>query len=218
MNFLEQYKLKSLLFPAFLLLIAILAFGLLIPELGFYWDDWPIIFLAQQGTPELLSEFFSYIRPLSYWTYSVTIPVLGVSPLHWHIFFFLLRLSAAILLWLILRMLWPKAERVAQMASVLFLVYPSFSQSSIAVAYSQHFIVYNLFLFSLYAMLRALRSQGKRWVWLGLAILSGIAHLFTMEYFAGLELVRPLILLVWFYTPNTSVKTAVMRAIRLWLH
>ncbi|HRN50955.1 MAG TPA: hypothetical protein PLC52_05550 [Anaerolineales bacterium] len=217
MNFLEQYKLKSLLFPAFLLLIAILAFGLLIPELGFYWDDWPIIFLAQQGTPELLSEFFSYIRPLSYWTYSVTIPVLGVSPLHWHIFFFLLRLSAAILLWLILRMLWPKAEQVAQMASVLFLVYPSFSQSSIAVAYSQHFIVYNLFLFSLYAMLRALRSQGKRWVWLVLAILSGIAHLFTMEYFAGLELVRPVILLVWFYTPNTSVKTAVMRAIRQWL-
>lgn len=217
MNFVEQYKLKSLLFPAFLLLIAVLAFGLLIPELGFYWDDWPIIFLAQQGSPELLSEFFSYIRPLSYWTYSVTIPVLGVSPLHWHIFFFLLRLSAAILLWLILRMLWPKAERVAQMASVLFLVYPSFSQSSIAVAYSQHFIVYNLFLFSLYAMLRALRSQGKRWVWLVLAILSGIAHLFTMEYFAGLELVRPLILLVWFYTPNTSVKTAVMRAIRQWL-
>ncbi len=217
MNFVEQYKLKSLLFPAFLLLIAVLAFGLLIPELGFYWDDWPIIFLAQQGSPELLSEFFSYIRPLSYWTYSVTIPVLGVTPLHWHIFFFLLRLSAAILLWLILRMLWPKAERVAQMACVLFLVYPSFSQSSIAVAYSQHFIVYNLFLFSLYAMLRALRSQGKRWVWLGLAILSGIAHLFTMEYFAGLELVRPLILLVWFYAPNTSVKTAVMRAIRQWL-
>ncbi|MCW5875068.1 MAG: hypothetical protein KIS88_10525 [Anaerolineales bacterium] len=217
MYFLEQHRLKALFFPAFLFLIAILAFGLLIPQLGFYWDDWPIIFLAQQGSPELLSEFFSYIRPLSFWTYSVTIPILGVTPLHWHIFFFLLRLSAAIFLWLILRMLWPKAEQMAQMASVLFLVYPSFSQSSIAAAYSQHFIVYNLFLFSLYAMLRALRSQGKRWVWLLLAILTGIAHLFTMEYFAGLELARPLILLAWFYTPGTSFKAAVKSAIRQWL-
>lgn len=209
---------KHLPFPLFQALIAILAFGLLIPQLGFYWDDWPMIFLAEQGSAELLKEFYSYIRPLSFWAYSVTFPVLGVTPLHWHIFLLALRILTAVQLWLTLRLLWPRAERIAAMASALFLVYPSFSQGPIAVAYSQHFIVYNLFLFSLYAMLRSLQAQKTRWVWLSLALFSTLAHLFTMEYFAGLELVRPLILLAWFHNKKrSSLKEALLDAGREWL-
>lgn len=209
---------KYLPFPFFQALIAILAFGLLIPQLGFYWDDWPIIFLAEQGSAELLRGFYSYIRPLSFWTYSITLPALGVTPLHWHIFLLALRILAAVQLWLTLRLLWPRAERIAAMASALFLVYPSFSQGPIAVAYSQHFIVYNLFLFSLYAMLRSLQAQKTRWIWLSLAIFSTLAHLFTMEYFAGLELVRPLILLAWLHNKKgSSPREAILHASRQWL-
>ncbi len=29
--------------PLALLVLLILSFGLLIPQLGFYWDDWPVI-------------------------------------------------------------------------------------------------------------------------------------------------------------------------------
>lgn len=204
-------------FPLFQTLIAVFAFGLLIPQLGFYWDDWPMIFLAEQGSGELLREFYSYIRPLSFWTYSITFPILGVTPLHWHIFLLLLRILTAVQLWLILRLLWPRAERIAAMASVLFLVYPSFSQGPIAVAYSQHFMVYNLLLFSMYAMLRSLQAERMRWLWLSLAILAAFAHLFTMEYFAGLELVRPLILLAWFHRQGASLKGSIIKAGRQWL-
>lgn len=208
---------KYLPFPLFQALIAILAFGLLIPQLGFYWDDWPMIFLAEQGSAELLKGFYSYIRPLSFWTYSVTFPILGVTPLHWHIFLLILRLLTAVQLWLILRLLWPRAERIAAMAGILFLVYPSFSQGPIAVAYSQHFVVYNLFLFSLYAMLRSLQVRSARWAWMGLAILAALAHIFTMEYFAGLELVRPLILLIWFHKQGSTLKTSAVKAALQWL-
>lgn len=207
---------KYLPFPFFQALIAVLAFGLLIPQLGFYWDDWPMIFLAEQGSPELLRDFYSYIRPLSFWTYSVTFPVLGVTPLHWHIFLLVLRLLTAVQLWLTLRLLWPRAERIAAIAGVLFLVYPSFSQGPIAVAYSQHFIVYNLFLFSLYAMLRSLQGERKSWGWLCLALLASLAHLLTMEYFAGLELVRPLILLTWFHKQGSSLKKSLIKTGRQW--
>ncbi|MCW5888879.1 MAG: hypothetical protein KIT07_12235, partial [Anaerolineales bacterium] len=210
-------KFKKLPFPLFLVLIAIAAFGLLIPRLGFYWDDWPLILLAQEGSPELLRGFFSYIRPLSFWTYSLTMPILGVTPLHWHLFFLGLRILAAAQLWLTLRTLWPRADQLAGMASLLFLVYPSFSQGSIAVAYSQHFIVYNLCIFSLYAMLRSLSAQPRRNLWRALAILAAIAHLFTMEYFAGLELLRPLLLLVWFYPRHGSFKQSLLSAARQWL-
>ncbi|MBX3003208.1 MAG: hypothetical protein KF828_04565 [Anaerolineales bacterium] len=210
-------KFKKLPFPLFLVLIAIAAFGLLIPRLGFYWDDWPLIFLAQEGSPELLRGFFSYIRPLSFWTYSLTMPVLGVTPLHWHLFLLGLRIVAAAQLWLTLRTLWPRADQLAGMASLLFLIYPSFSQGSIAVAYSQHFIVYNLCIFSLYAMLRSLSAQPRRNLWRALAILAAIAHLFTMEYFAGLELLRPLLLLAWFYPRRGSFKQSLLSAARQWL-
>ena len=33
--------------PLFMLLVAILAFGLMIPGLGFYWDDWAKILVSR---------------------------------------------------------------------------------------------------------------------------------------------------------------------------
>jgi hypothetical protein len=67
--------------PAILLAAVFISFGLLIPFLGFYWDDWPVIYMTHtQGTAGFW-DFYQYDRPISAWTYIVFSPILGTRAL-----------------------------------------------------------------------------------------------------------------------------------------
>lgn len=180
--------------PFALLVLCLVSFGLLIPWLGFYWDDWPVIYLARLGEAARFWEFYAFDRPFSAWTYLLTVPLLGTHPLPWHIFTLLLRWLTAAGMWWSLVGLWPHRRTQVTWMALLFTIYPVFTQQSIAVAYSQHWISYALYFLSIGAMIKAWRTP--RWFWplTALALLSSGLHLFTMEYFLGLELLRPAIL------------------------
>lgn len=177
-----------------LLLLLLVAFGLLIPSLGFYWDDWPVILLAHFPDRGGFWAFYAYDRPFSAWTYLLTLPWLGVTPWHWHGFTLVLRWLMVVTFWGVLRQLWPHHARQATWAALLFAVYPSFTQQSIAVAYSQHFLTGLLFMLSCLAMLMAVRRPRYALPLTVLALLTQGLHLATMEYFLGLELLRPWLL------------------------
>lgn len=180
--------------PVLSLGVLVAAFGLLIPQLGYYWDDWPLIFLSQTQGAEGFVEFLAFDRPASAWMYLLTMPLLGTRPIVWHIFALLLRWLAVLAFWQLLRTLWPQKERQTGWMALLFAVYPVFFQQSIAVVYSHVWLLYLIFFVSMLAMLRAQRQ--RFWVWTGIALLTQLLHLFTIEYFAGLELLR--VLLLWF--------------------
>ncbi len=183
--------------PFALSFITFIGFGLLIPWLGFYWDDWPVIYLTKtQGTAGFW-DFYQYDRPFSAWTYVLFTPLLGTTPLAWHIFTFLLRWLTAVFLWGSLRQVWANKPLQVFWVAVLFAVAPIFTQQSVAVAYSQHWLCYLLFFCSVYFMLRALRETRKFYFFTVLAVFTSLVQMFTMEYFLGLELLRPVIL--WFY-------------------
>lgn len=177
--------------PFALLIPLILAFGLLIPWLGFYWDDWPVLLTSQLQGAEGFLEFYQYDRPVSAWTYIVTMPLLGQHPVAWHIFTLLLRWLTTACLWWTLVGLWPQRRSLATWTAALFAVYPVFTQQSIAVAYSQHWICYLLYTFSMGAMVQAWRQPRRAGLLTALALLAALLHMFTMEYFVGLELLRP---------------------------
>jgi hypothetical protein len=184
--------------PLAALLLLILAFGLLIPWLGFYFDDWPVILIARLQGARGFWDFYQYDRPLSAWSYIVTAPILGVSPLPWHIFTLLVRWSAVVGMAWCLRGLWPERARRAAWSlagmALLFAVYAAFDQQPIAVAYNQHWISYALYFLSLGAMIQSVRQPSKFWPFTLLSMGSAILHLLTMNYFLGLELLRPLVL------------------------
>ncbi|MEX2162264.1 MAG: hypothetical protein WD751_10160 [Anaerolineales bacterium] len=198
------------------MLVCLLAFGLLIPQLGFYWDDWPVILMAKQGDASVLQEFYSYDRPFSYWTYQLTLPLLGADPQAWQLFTLVLRAITAILMYRTLVAMWPGRRFTTAAAALLFAVYPSFLQQNISVAYSQHFISYGLFFLSTWAMLRAQDDKGRYWVWTPIALVSAGLHLATMEYFAGLELARPLLLFFTFREQGRPNKDSWRLAFRRW--
>jgi hypothetical protein len=203
--------------PLALLALLVISFGLFIPLLGFYWDDWPVILTGRlQGAAGFL-RFYEHDRPVSAWTYILTFPLLGSRPVVWHVFSLLLRWLTSAALWWVLIRIWPRQQREAAWAAFLFAVYPVFTQQSIAVAYSQHWICYLLYFSSLGAMVQAHRTERLRLPLTLLSVSTALLHLLTMEYFAGLELLRPLLLWVLASEQPGSRRQRIMVVVRRWL-
>jgi len=217
-------KIKLLVFqgwtvPLALLALAAASFGLLIPRLGLYWDDWSQLLVSRLYGLSGYWPYFASDRPLSAWTHILLVPLLGVNPLHWQIFTLGLRwLTACAMVWAFCA-LWPNARRQVVFAAFLFLVYPAFTQQSDAVAYHQHWLQYLIFFISIGAMIQSVRwrSQPRRaGAYTALALVTLALHCSITEFFSGVELVRPLLL--WFLVSPTesSPRRRLVKTLRLY--
>ena len=100
---LNKINIDDKVVPVIFLLLVIASFGLLIPKLGFYWDDWPVIFMTQNQGNAGFWAFYQYDRPFSAWTYILAAPILGTRPIGWHIFSLILRWLTVVFAWLALQ-------------------------------------------------------------------------------------------------------------------
>jgi hypothetical protein len=196
--------------PISLLLVCIVSFGSLASKLGFYWDDWTIAYYIHFLGPSSFREAFAVDRPLLSWVYMMTTSLLGISPTNWQVLAIVARWLTCVALWWTLKGLWPNKTFQITAITLLFAIYPGFQQQYIAITYGNGFIVYAIFLVSLGAMVwafrRSLQDVDSRWFWplyLTSIALTGYS-LFTVEYFVGLELLRPAIL--WIILRKTIAK------------
>lgn len=227
-RFLHRLSFDSRYFPVFLLLITVLGFGLLIPWLGFYWDDWAKILVSRLWGPGAYFAYYASDRPASSLTHILFTPLVGEAPIGWHLLVLALRwLSTWAMFWT-LNGIWPGARWQNAAASLLFLVYPVFLQQPTAVTFHQQWFQYALFLFSLGAMVAAFRrwhapgAQGAREAraWTAASLAAMLAHFSITEYFVTLELLRPLVL--WFLVgqcaeAGAKVWVRLGRVMRVWL-
>ncbi|MDQ2690805.1 MAG: hypothetical protein M3Y68_02110, partial [Chloroflexota bacterium] len=89
-----------------LLIVAILAYGLLIPWLGFYWDDLPMSWIRYELGPEAMTRYFSTNRPVWGLLYQITTRLFPQVPVYWQIFALLWRWLGAVVVWAIMREVW----------------------------------------------------------------------------------------------------------------
>lgn len=196
LNRIKSFQFPSFTVPLFLLLLCIISFGLLIPWLGFYWDDWAFAWISQKLGAAGLSNYFATNRPVWGLLYQITTPLLGENPWHWQVFALLWRWAGAVALWWLARLLWPEDKEAALWISALFAVYPGFSQQHIAITYGHFYIVYTLFLLSQALTVLAIRRRGQGyWAWTALALALSLFNLLAMEYFFMLEITR--LALIW---------------------
>jgi hypothetical protein len=182
--------------------IGILSFGLLIPFLGFYWDDFPISWITETYGRAGLERYFSTNRPIWGLLFQATAPLLGSEPWHWQVYALAWRILSAIAFWYFLRNLWPRKPSVALFAGIAFLVYPGFTQQWISIIYSHFFIIMTAFMMSLALTVIAIRTayeQGKSPrtnLFAALALFLSFINLISLEYFFTLELIR--LFVIWF--------------------
>jgi hypothetical protein len=198
---LDKLKFTERNLPLAIFVTGILAFGLQIPSLGFFQDDWHFVHYGSAAGARGMLDFLTMDgRPTAAWVYATLYPLLGFSPLPWHVLSLTLRLVTVLLVWSTLRTLWPERARTNLMTAFFFLLYPFFTLQPQAVVYAEHWTSYALFFASLLLMMRAIQNP-KRWlIYTALAILAETLHLFTVEYFVGLELLRPLV--AWMMLSN----------------
>lgn len=201
--------------PLFLALLCVLSFGVFIPFLGFYWDDWAKILVYRLQGWQNYWPYYVGDRPLSGWTHIVLTPILGVSPASWQIFCLGMRFLSACGIYALLNQLKPQHRFQSLMAAAIFTVYPLFSQQAIAVTLHQQWMQYAFIIWSFVFMLKAVKSPKHFVAWTILSIVFSILQLTITEYFAPLELLRPFLL--WFMPPvEITRRQRILNRIKRW--
>lgn len=179
-------------YPLLLLLVGLATYGYVITQLGFYWDDWEVVYLTQLASWQELISYAGPFRPS--WPYLLYNAILGINPVSWHLLTLFLRCGGILLLYQALLSLWPARKFELRWMGLLLLVYPGFLEQSFSATYTRQFSSFLLFTLSIYLSVLAVRARSFAWIfWIG-AFITGVTQMFTVEYYAMLELIRPIIL------------------------
>ena len=171
----------------FLFFIAVFTYGLFFWQRGFYWDEFPWAWIYYRLGPAMLTKTFTTSRPFWGMIYQLTMPVIGPNPWIWQLLAILLRWVTAVLLWKILRALYPAHPKPALWASLFFLVHPGMGQQFIAMMYSHFYIVLSDLLLSMFLAILAIQDERRRWVYFTISYLLAAINFLTMEYFYFVE-------------------------------
>jgi hypothetical protein len=200
-----------------ILIVGILCYGLLIPWLGFYWDDWGFLWIAKSAGAAGLTRYFAANRPLYGEIVKATTSVLGTHPWEWQVSGMLFRITAAVSLWWFVRLLLPKHNRAAIWVSLLFLVYPGFSMQFVSIIMTHFFMVLTFFFLSLCFTLLALHKKKRGFLFHIPALLFAAVNLLTLEYFFLLELLRPIVIIIVYGNQGLEKKVVFRKSALTWL-
>ena len=189
-------------------------FGILLARLGFFQDDWHHVFFAYWQGAEGLQRFLLADRgPFAWPVYAAFFRLLGYSPAAWHWSLMLVRVVTVLVFWISARRIWPQAGTLTAWLGILFAVYPIFTLQPLAVAYALHWTMYLVFMLSILAMLEAQRRPKSSVLLTAVALALQAVHLALIEYFAGLELARPILL--WLLLRDLGGRARIKESARL---
>ncbi len=177
--------------------VTLIAYGLLLPFTGFYWDDLPFAWIAKfLGPAEFVPAFLPFrpfLGPIFYFTTSLIPPV----PLYWQIFALVIRFLLALSAWWMFTQIFPTKKNTAYIAALLMLIFPGYSQHWVALTHiNQELIPFIFYLLSFGYAFKALRTQ--KITDTIIALLLQICGIFPTEYFFGMEGLRFLFLFFFF--------------------
>lgn len=196
---------ESFLAISLVILTTLLTYGPLISQLGFYRDDWYLIWTAQtQGTDGIMS-LFKGDRPFIGWLYSIDYNLLGSVPLNWHLYVLFIKIVGALaFLWLI-RSLWPNKKTETTFMALLFVVYPGFYQQPDAATFKSMVIAYAAAMLSLALTVQAFKARSliNKFGLTLLAVMLAAFYIFIYEALIGLEVAR-LLFILYFWKQSSS--------------
>jgi hypothetical protein len=191
----------------------------LIPHLGFYRDDWYILWTAQaQGTEGILN-LFKGDRPFLGYLYSFDYMLLGKSTINWHIYALLIKCAGGCAFLWLLRMIWPDRRVETTFAALLFMIYPGFYQQANAATFKNLLLSQTAVILSLALTILSVKTTSITTRVLAIipAVVLTLFYLAIYESMIGLEAVRIILLgyVLRRQTPNLSNRSLVTSTL-LW--
>jgi hypothetical protein len=172
-----------------ILLTTVITYGISIPKLGYYHDDWFVLWSGQMRGAGSLIPLFSTDRPFMGVVYSVLYRFLGDGIANWHLYALLWRFIGAMAFFWILRIIWPDQKYLTTLMTVLFIVYPGFLSQPNANTKQNHLYGFGTALLSIALMLQAMKTSKLGWkiVCSLFSIVLTANYLFIYEYMIGFE-------------------------------
>lgn len=200
--------------PLMLLVLLILSYGLMIPWLGYGFDEWHFIYHSTQG-PDFLKIFHYDGHPQAFWSYALSFNLLGYNPLYWHVYSLLWRWFAVFSFWLCLRQLWPNDHRRIFFVGALFAIHPIYTLQVFPITFFEIWLGYTLLFLSFLFTVRAVQNPGKRLPFTIIAIILTVVHVFTREYTWFVELMRPIF--IGLALPSKDVlRKRILHTVKIW--
>ena len=194
---LDELIKKQSAVPALVLALVLLAYGLLIPSMGFYWDDLPFAWYLKFFGPTEFIEAFRPFRPLLGPIFTVTTSLFGGHPLTWQILGLITRFLLGLGLWSLLRQVFPSRRSSTLWVVLLFTVYPAYGQQWVALTHINQELIPLLFLLSSFIITTHLIRNSRSSIPLtAFALILQALGLFSTEYFFGLEFLRFFFILI----------------------
>ena len=204
--------------PLALMAICGLAFGLLIPKLGFYQDDWHFVYYAYTHGAAGLSDLLNFDgHPLAAPLYIMSFNLLGFNPVNWQIYSLFWRWLAVATFWLVLHRTWPEHRITTFAAAAIYIIYPLYTMQPMAIVYFEVWISHFLLAASFLLTIEAIKQPKRFWFFTIIAILFKILHTFSSEYTWGIEFARPI--LIWLALPvvqNESFRRRLFKTIQIY--
>ena len=203
--------------PAVIALLTVVAYGLLLPLTGFYWDDWAFAWIAHFLGPSEFIPAFQGFRPFLGPIFFLTTSLLPADPLLWQLLALLVRFLAALATWFALDQVWPQRRRLTLSAALLFLLFPGYSQHWVAFTHiNQEWISLIAYLLSFGLSIRAVREPRSVLGITLLAVLLQAVGLLPTEYFATLEPLRAIFLWKVVSETTRTSRTRISAALKAW--
>jgi len=194
-----------------------LAYLPLMGQLGYFNDDWYLMWAAKAGGPDTFFPIFSIDRPLRAWLMYPVYSLFGENPLWYNLSAYILRVLGGLALGWMMKMLWPRMSLVALSIAVLYVIYPGFLSQPNAIDYQSHIMALFLANLSLALTIKTLLSSAskpKQVLFFSLSALTGGLYLGLMEYYIGFELIRLLLILLLALRNHTDWKQQIKQTLR----
>ena len=204
--------------PGVLLMLVVLAYGLLIPWMGFYWDDWPFAWFLKFLGPAEFIEMFRPFRPFLGPIFQATTTLFGGGAFTWQVIGLITRFLLSLEVWFVLRLIWPTQKRNLMWVVYLFTVYPGYQQQWVALTHVNQELIPLLWLIASFGVTAWALRHGRYTKRLTvLAIVLQAMGLFSTEYFFGLEILRFFFLLAMRAETITNRKDLLQKTGLQWL-
>lgn len=212
---------KSLLyFFAVLAFVGVLVYLPLAGQMGYYKDDWFLIFDAHTQGAEFFHEIYEIDRPARAYVMGFVYNLFGDRVIYYHLSAYLFRLLASWALFWALDMIWPKYKKPNFLIALLLLIYPGFLSQFNPIDYQAQILSLCLAFVSIALTVKAIKTRvlAPRLIWIGLSVLTGILYPALVEYMLGLEVLRLSLIAQSVVQENSfTPKETIQRIVRLWL-
>lgn len=212
---------KTLSSPIFgIIFISGITYLSFIWEVGYFNDDWYLIYAANARGAEVFKDIFIIDRPMRALIMSPAYVLFNNNPALYNFSAWLFRTLSAVTLYWCFYILWKNHKTVAWLAALLYVIYPGFLSQFNGIDYQSQMVSLAFMMFSFALIIVAYQNQAIN-LNIFLFLLSTLLTTFYLglvEYFIGIEVLKIAVLIMLVFRDEKIWKTRVIKTLRWGLY